>query len=371
VAAGMFVIGAAAAYLMDLRSGKRRRALVCDKALYLLRKSKASAHHTLRNFRNHFAGLRARWSALTPAGKPSDRKLECQIRTKLGRLVSHPHSIRVDVEHGGVSLRGLVLAEEAERLVATVRLMQGVDSVKNELLVCKQPAHISGLQGGRPRGYPRRQWRYKHWSPIVRLAAVLVGALGFFYGIARRDEPGLWIAVFSAAILLKGFADHFWGVRNEAIEFEDTIRIYAPLSDVFDFWKDPRNYPRAMSHVLNVEKVGENLYHWTVRGPGGKSLGWDAIITDNVPNTLISWKSIEGSLVRNEGTAFLDPIYDGSTRLHLKMWYQPPGGLAGRVIAAALGADPARIIRNDLHQFKLAMERYEKPAKLELRRWAV
>ena len=357
-AGSIFALGAGVAYLFDAQNGKRRRATLRDKALHAARKMKTAVTRTERGLANRTTGLTAEWRSRARTEKPDDEKLACRIRTRLGRLVSHPHSIQIEVDKGVVTVKGLALAEEASRLLHTIRTMEGVESVRDEVLVCRKPEHVSGLQGGRPRG--KLSWLSvaRHWPPAVRLIATVAGAAGFLYGIQRKDEAGLGVAIVSMMALLKGFSDQLWGIRNESVRFEDTIRIHAPLSDVFDFWADPRNYPRAMSHVRQVEKVGENLYHWTVNGPAGASVGWDATITENIPNTLLGWKSIEGSLIRNEGIAFLDPIYDGSTRLHIRMRYQLPGGLAGRIIASALGADPAKIIRKDLSEFKRGMERH-------------
>ena len=56
---------------------------------------------------------------------------------------------------------------------------------------------------------------------------------------------------------------------SQGFEVEQTINVNAPLSDVFDFWSNPENYPEAFSHITSVEQIGENLYRWTVKGPAG------------------------------------------------------------------------------------------------------
>ena len=100
--------------------------------------------------------------------------------------------------------------------------------------------------------------------------------------------------------------------------------------------RHPENYPQAFSHISSVERIGENLYRWTVKGPVGIPIGWEGVITRMVPNTLVEWKSQPGSLIANSGTARFDPNYDASTRLHIRMFYRPPAGILGRFAADGL-----------------------------------
>ncbi|HZR27236.1 MAG TPA: SRPBCC family protein, partial [Terriglobales bacterium] len=139
-------------------------------------------------------------------------------------------------------------------------------------------------------------------------------------------------------------------------ELEKTIRIDAPLSDVFDFWANPENYPGAFSHVSNIERLGENLYRWRLIGPSKIAVTWEGVITRVISNTLIEWKSLPGSSVGNFGIVRFDPLYDGSTRVHIRMFYRPPAGILGQFIAEFLGADPNKILDQDLNQLKRLFE---------------
>src|SRR5206468_8129499 len=70
------------------------------------------------------------------------------VRAKLGRLVSHPHAIRVAASNGTITLEGPILRREAGRLVRATRQISGVRDVIDELEIHQQAAHVPSLQGG-------------------------------------------------------------------------------------------------------------------------------------------------------------------------------------------------------------------------------
>jgi uncharacterized membrane protein len=146
------------------------------------------------------------------------------------------------------------------------------------------------------------------------------------------------------------------GLAGKGITVQKTINIDAPLSDVFEFWSNPENYPRVTSHIREIKKIGENRYHWKLAGPGGLSVEWEGSITRIIPNELVAWASLPGSLVANAGVVRFDPNYDASTRLHVQMAYEPPAGVLGHVIAELLGADPKSALDEDLVRVKSLFE---------------
>ena len=108
--------------------------------------------------------------------------------------------------------------------------------------------------------------------------------------------------------------------------------------------------------MQEVRKIADNLYRWQVAGPAGTSFGWEGTITRLVPNQLLEWKSTPGSMVGNWGVARFDPNYDGSTRLHIQMRYEPPAGLLGHLVAELFGADPKSALDEDLARLKSLFE---------------
>jgi uncharacterized membrane protein len=210
-----------------------------------------------------------------------------------------------------------------------------------------------------------RQDTLLNWSPAGRLLAGAAGTAAALYGLRRKDPLGVSISLLgaglAAASTMKKNVHSMLAFSEDSpgFELEETIRINAPVSDVFEFWANPENYPKVFSHITSIEKLGENLYRWTVAGPGGIPVHWDGTITRQVPNTLVEWKSLPGSTVGNLGFVRVDPNYDASTRILVRMFYRPPAGILGRFLAEMLGVDPKRVLEQDLKRLKMLFEREE------------
>lgn len=117
--------GAAAMYYYDPEYGSRRRERLADRLLGRPQKTASTAWH---------------WETIE--GGRSDAQLRGAIRTRLGRLVSHPRAIHVEVTGGAVRLSGDVLAKELDGLLMQVRDMPGVARVVNAMTVHEAPQGI-------------------------------------------------------------------------------------------------------------------------------------------------------------------------------------------------------------------------------------
>jgi uncharacterized membrane protein len=58
----------------------------------------------------------------------------------------------------------------------------------------------------------------------------------------------------------------------------------------------------------------------------GRQLEPDPAETGRVENELLAWKSVPGSTVANEGIVRFLPNDDGTTRVDIKLSYNPPAG---------------------------------------------
>ncbi|HZU83596.1 MAG TPA: SRPBCC family protein, partial [Polyangiaceae bacterium] len=130
----------------------------------------------------------------------------------------------------------------------------------------------------------------------------------------------------------------------------------APVEELFGFLTRFENLPRFMSHLREVRSLGERRWRWVAEGPLGAPVEWDAIVTDLIDGRLIGWRSAPGSVVQNGGRVRFIPSEDGGTRLEIELFYRPPGGLLGRIVAALAGADPKRALDEDLVRLKSLFE---------------
>ena len=140
-------------------------------------------------------------------------------------------------------------------------------------------------------------------------------------------------------------------------EVKKSIIINATPEEVYNFWHDFENLPRFMKHLERVSATGERRSHWVAKAPAGTTVEWDAEITEDRPNELIAWRSVEGADVDNAGTVTFEAAPGGrGTIVHVDLEYSAPGGIAGTVVATLFGEEPAQQINDDLRRLKQVIE---------------
>jgi uncharacterized membrane protein len=138
----------------------------------------------------------------------------------------------------------------------------------------------------------------------------------------------------------------------------ESIEVQAPLEDVFGYWSNFENFPNFMQNVEEVRVTGQDTSHWSVKGPLGKSVEFDAKTTEMDPSRGIGWNTVEGE-VMTSGEARFEEVSPGRTRIDVTMNYaDPPGGKVGEVAANIL-SNPERNLKEDLENFARIVERGE------------
>jgi uncharacterized membrane protein len=358
---GSIGLGAGLMYLFDPARGKRRRALIRDKAAHGVNKTGDAIGKTSRDLSHRARGVLADAGSLFYRKKFDDEVIVARVRSKLGRLVSHPHAISVTSENGKVTLSGPIPAGEAGRLINRVSAIAGVKGVVDNLEIHDETEHISALQGGEPRRGRSFAFSKTNWSPTARLIAGTAGGALAFYAVRRRKMLSTPIAVAGLSLLTRALTNielpRLVGVgRKPGIEIHKIINIAAPVEQVFEFWSRHEDFPRFMSNVKEVRKTGEGRYHWTVAGPAGVSVEWDAGITKLIPNELLEWESLEGSAIEQKGRVLFRALSEGETSIEIKMSYNPPAGVLGHLVAKLFGADPKSEMDADLMRVKTYIE---------------
>jgi uncharacterized membrane protein len=147
---------------------------------------------------------------------------------------------------------------------------------------------------------------------------------------------------------------HLGGSRGVIVE--DSITIYRPVSEVYSFWRNLENLPRFMEHLEDVRVIDRLHSRWAAKGPLGVTVQWDAEIINDIPPTLLSWKSVGQSDVISAGSVRFRPSGELATEVRVKLQYDPPAGKIGATVAWLLGEDPQHQIAEDLRRFKQLVE---------------
>lgn len=136
-----------------------------------------------------------------------------------------------------------------------------------------------------------------------------------------------------------------------------TVTINRPREELYAFWRDVGNLPRFLENVVAVEPLDGRRSRWVVKAPGGGTVEWISVITEDRPGELIAWASEEGADVPNSGRVdFRDAPGGRGTWVTATILYDPPGGIIGKVIAKMFQREPAIQARRDLRRFKQLME---------------
>ncbi|MFB3917588.1 MAG: SRPBCC family protein [Terriglobales bacterium] len=357
---GAVALGGGLMYLLDPDRGNRRRKMARDQMFHGIHVVEDAADKTVRDLRNRARGTVAElWSNLRRE-EITGYKLEQRVRSKLGRVVSHPNAIEVHASDGAVTLSGPVLEHELDDLISVVWGVRGVRNLENRLEVHKQPGDVPGLQGGAGRRGERWELLQENWAPATRLIMGTSGAL-LLAAAPRRSWLGLPLRILGGIGLLRAISNlplrRAFGVgeTRRGIRFQKTIEIDAPVDRVYELWSNPENFPRFMEHVREVKRTNGDRFHWIAAGPAGISASWDAEITEQVPNQVLAWKSVPGAAIRNAGIVRFQDA-GGRTRMHVLISYNPPAGVLGHAVAALFGYDPKHAMDDDLMRLKSLLE---------------
>ncbi|HUQ45586.1 MAG TPA: SRPBCC family protein [Gemmatimonadaceae bacterium] len=219
-----------------------------------------------------------------------------------------------------------------------------------------------------------------------RIGSVAFGAALVSYGVRRRDPAGMIAALVGGAFVLRGATGHCPVYRaigvstgsadavlhsarddvtgraatvnaRKAVKVERAVTIEADRQALYDFWRDFENLPRFMEHLVSVRVASATRSHWVAKAPAGRTVEWDAEIINEIPGSLIAWKSAAGAEVPNAGSVhFADTPGGRGTVVRVVMDAEPPAGKLGLVLAKLFGEDPDREVREDLRKFKQLME---------------
>ena len=361
---GSLSVGAGLMYVFDPLVGRRRRAAVRDKTVHFAHKTLDAIDVTSRDLKNRAVGLVAQTRSLVSKGDVSDEVLSERVRSRLGALVSHPSSVEVNAENGRIILSGPILANEVDHLLKRVSSVRGVTGVENRLETHESAESIPGLQG-QPRqrkGGETLDLMQASWSPRTRFIAGTLGGALTLFGVKRPNKFGAAVATVGIGVLARSLANLEFkrligiGAGRDAISIHKIINVAAPVEEVFAFWSNYQNFPLFMSNVRHVRETGANRSHWVVAGPAGTPIEWNAIVTNHVPNESLGWKTAPESPIRHAGIVRFQSNADGTTRVEVKMAYNPVAGALGHAVASIFGADPKSEMDQDLMRMKSMIE---------------
>ena len=356
-------VGAIASYFLDQNQRRRRRAIVRDKGVHYWLGTQGMLRTAVRDVEHRVQGVVVGVPRAMESAEVSDDILVERVRSRLGRVCSHPHALGVLAHDGVVTLEGPILEDEVETLLGAVRQVKGCKDVVDALepRSLQEARNIPGLQGGRHRE-PRPELFQDNWAPATRLMAGVSGTSMLLAGLRRGGFLGSLMQGAGSMIAARAAANmpltRVFGIAptRRVIDVFKTINIQAPVDEIFSFWTHFGNFPLFMQHVRNVLDLGHGRTRWVLEGPGGIPAVFDTEVKHVSPNEFISWESIPGSEIQGEGFVRFIAHEHGTTRVDVRICYNPPLGMVGHFIAMLFGDDPKHALDEDLVRMKSLIE---------------
>lgn len=131
---------------------------------------------------------------------------------------------------------------------------------------------------------------------------------------------------------------------------EKVVEVNRPLSTVYNQWTQFEDFPFFMHGVKEVRQLDDTHLHWRAE-IWGREMAWQAEITEQKPDTRISWKSVGGA--HNAGTVRFEPLAADRTRVRLTMAYDPEGLVEN--VGDALGIFTSKV-EHSVEEFKRYIE---------------
>lgn len=135
----------------------------------------------------------------------------------------------------------------------------------------------------------------------------------------------------------------------------ESIDVDVPTRIAYDQWTQFESFPKFMDGVEKVVQVDDTTVDWTA-SIAGRTKQWRARITEQQPDELIAWRSVDGA--RNDGRVEFESLGPTRTRITLELDVEPDGAL--EAAGDALGLVEGRV-RGDLERFRDFIEAQQVP----------
>ena len=133
-------------------------------------------------------------------------------------------------------------------------------------------------------------------------------------------------------------------------EVKESIDVNVPVSTAYNQWTQFEEFPKFTENVESVTQLDDTHLRW-VAEIGGKREEWKAEITQQVPDQLIAWRSIEGR--ENAGQVRFEPQGPSRTKIDVTLTWEPEGLV--EAAADKIGVH-SRAVNVDLERFKELIE---------------
>lgn len=143
----------------------------------------------------------------------------------------------------------------------------------------------------------------------------------------------------------------------ETIVIDQAITINAPRAELYRYWRDLSNLPKFAPRITQVDVLGERNSRWHFDGGAAGKMVWESEITEDQPDTRISWRAMHKTALHHFGTVeFRDAPGGRGTVVGIHLEYVSPVGALGSAMARVTGQAPERFLTEALRRLKQLIE---------------
>lgn len=124
--------------------------------------------------------------------------------------------------------------------------------------------------------------------------------------------------------------------------------------EIYQFWRNFENLPLVSRQIESIHVTGPKSSHWKVRSPVGRALlEWDAELTEDRPNSFISWRSASSTAPHSGSIRFERATGGRGTKVTAHIDFG--GGILTK-LGKVLGKVPREQANITLHNLKQLLE---------------
>jgi uncharacterized membrane protein len=130
-----------------------------------------------------------------------------------------------------------------------------------------------------------------------------------------------------------------------------SIDVNVPVSTAYNQWTQFESFPHFLDEVEEIRQVDDTTNHWRVK-IGGAERQFDTVITEQLPDERVAWKSVAGD-TEHAGVVTFHRLSDTETKVTVQLEWAPSDAL--EKIGAVFGLDD-HAVKKDLENFKKFIE---------------
>ncbi|HET9648203.1 MAG TPA: SRPBCC family protein [Microlunatus sp.] len=103
-----------------------------------------------------------------------------------------------------------------------------------------------------------------------------------------------------------------------------SVEVDVPVSTAYNQWTQFESFPQFMDGVDEIEQLSPTRSRWVVT-VAGATRQFTTEVTEQVPDEVIAWRSVDGDTGGHTGRVTFEPLGPQQTRVGIDLGWEPKG----------------------------------------------